>query len=141
MEINQYNEYGDISFDYEQIINDIIKVFEEEMQVTSDASLILVNEAKIQEINKMYRQKDYPTDVISFEDASEEGYIGDIFLCVDKVYSQAKEYGHSVEREFAFLLCHGLLHLLGYDHMSEEEEKEMFKMQDVILNKTKYRRM
>ena len=60
--------------------------------------------------------------------------LGDIFINVEAIRNQAKEYGHSIRREACFLFCHGLLHLMGYDHMTSEEEKEMFSLQDVILD-------
>lgn len=140
MEISLFNNYGDVSFDYETIIKDLETIFKEKMNCNKEASLILVNLEEIHKINKEYRHKDYPTDVISFED-HEDDYIGDIFICIEKVFEQALAYGHSNEREFAFLLCHGLLHLLGYDHLNPEDEKEMFEKQDEILNNTKYRRI
>ncbi len=107
------------------------------------ASIILLGEEDIHKLNKEYRNIDKPTDVISFalndhEDDYEklegENELGDIFINVQAVISQAEEYGHSLRREVCFLFTHGLLHLLGYDHMSEEEEKEMFQLQDVILD-------
>lgn len=104
-------------------------------------NVILVNEDKIHELNKTYRGVDRPTDVITFalEDNQDIVYedfrlLGDIYICVEKVISQAKEYGHSVKRELSFLTIHGFLHLLGYDHMDSEEEKIMFARQDEILN-------
>lgn len=108
-----------------------------------DVSIILVNDHEIHEINKSYRNIDRPTDVISFalKDSEDEimleeieAELGDIFISVDAVRKQAKEYGHSECREISFLCTHGLLHLLGYDHMNEEDEKEMFALQDVILD-------
>lgn len=113
------------------------------LQSTYCASVIFVDEKQIQQLNKEYRNIDKPTDVISFalkdqEDAYEqwekEEEIGDIFISVQAIVAQAKEYGHSVRREVCFLFTHGLLHLLGYDHGDEEEEKEMFQLQDVILD-------
>lgn len=106
-------------------------------------SLILVNDEEIHKINKEYRNIDRPTDVISFALLDEEdGYemvedvieMGDIFISVDAIQRQSESYGHSFEREFCFLLTHGILHLLGYDHMNEEDEKEMFRLQDEVLN-------
>lgn len=104
-------------------------------------NIIIVDSETIQEINKTYRGIDRITDVISFalednEDVVYEDFrlLGDIYICVDKIYSQAEEYGHSVLRELSFLTVHGFLHLLGYDHMSEEDEKVMFKRQEEILN-------
>ena len=87
-----------------------------------------------------YRNIDRPTDVISFAaiDSSsnrELGYeLGDIYISIDKVYEQAEAYNHSVMREFAFLVTHGTLHLLGYDHIEYDEEQVMFKKQDEVLS-------
>lgn len=104
-------------------------------------SVIIVDNKRIHEINKEYRGIDRPTDVISFalEDNKEFEFdhyrvLGDIYISIDKVKEQAKEYGHSEKRELAFLTIHGFLHLLGYDHMKEEEEKVMFKKQEEILD-------
>ena len=93
-------------------------------------------------MNKEYRGLDRPTDVISFEETDEEdeNYLGDIFICIDKVYEQAKSYEHSNEREFAFLLLHGILHLSGYDHIEKEDEIIMFNKQDELLEKLGFRR-
>ena len=104
-------------------------------------NVILVDEEKIHELNREYRGIDRPTDVITFalednEDIVYEDFrlLGDIYICLEKVYTQAEEYGHSVLRELSFLTIHGFLHLLGYDHMTEEDEKVMFKRQEEILN-------
>lgn len=104
-------------------------------------NVILVDEKKIHELNKEYRGIDRPTDVITFalEDTEDIVYedfrlLGDIYICLEKVYEQAEEYGHSVLRELSFLTVHGFLHLLGYDHMTEEDEKVMFKRQEEILD-------
>ena len=139
MIINLYNNLEEeIKFDYEGIINTFQKGLEEEKEV----SLILVSLEEIHRMNKEYRGLDRPTDVISFEETDEEdeNYLGDIFICIDKVYEQAKSYEHSNEREFAFLLLHGILHLSGYDHIEKEDEIVMFKKQDELLDKTIYRR-
>ena len=104
-------------------------------------NVIFVDNKKIHEINKEYRHIDRPTDVISFalEDNEEISFdfgrlLGDIYISVDKIKSQAKEYGHSEKREMAFLTIHGLLHLLGYDHMNKEDEEVMFGEQEAILD-------
>lgn len=104
-------------------------------------NVIIIDNEKIHEINKEYRNIDRPTDVISFalEDEKNENIegirlLGDIYISIDKVRSQAKEYDHSIIREICFLAVHGLLHLLGYDHMKEEDEKIMFKEQELILS-------
>jgi len=103
-------------------------------------SVIFVNEEEMHQINKQYRNIDRSTDVISFAEV-DSGYghlpyeLGDIFVNTDRVKSQADSYGHSEKREFAFLILHGMLHLLGYDHQTETDEKRMFALQDEILNR------
>ena len=103
-------------------------------------NIIFVSNDEIHRINKEYRDVDRVTDVISFalEDNSDIEYddfrlLGDIYIAIDVAYDQALEYNHSREREVCFLATHGLLHLLGYDHMEEEEEKEMFSLQEALL--------
>lgn len=106
-----------------------------------ELSLIIVDNQEIHQINQTYRGIDRPTDVISFalEDTTEimiEGMprmLGDIFISIDKIKEQAKEYQHSFQREFAFLFVHGLLHLLGYDHNDTKEQELMFEKQRQIL--------
>ena len=141
MKINLFNNYNkEIKFDYEKIIKDVESI--DDVDKDSELSLILVDSEEIHQMNKDYRGKDYVTDVISFEadDEEDEFYKGDIFLCIDKVYEQAEKYEHSNEREFAFLLVHGVLHLHGYDHIEEDDEKVMFAKQDEILDKLNYKR-
>ena len=102
--------------------------------------IIFVDSKMIHEINKTYRNVDRVTDVISFalEDNKtielDHRLLGDIYICIEKAEEQALEYGHSFLRELSFLTIHGLLHLLGYDHMEKEEEEIMFKKQEDILN-------
>ena len=105
-------------------------------------SFIFVDLDEIHHINKEYRKIDKPTDVISFAygDDYSNGLpyeLGDIFICKEKVFEQAQNYGHSSYRECAFLMTHGLLHLLGYDHMQPDDEKIMFTLQNEILNELK----
>jgi len=103
-------------------------------------NIIIVDNKKIREINRDYRNKDAYTDVISFalEDyddiKTEFRMLGDIYISIDKANGQAIEYNHSLLRELGFLSIHGLLHLLGYDHMKEDEEKIMFSKQKEILD-------
>lgn len=104
-------------------------------------NIILVDEEEIHSLNKEYRGVDRKTDVITFalEDNNsfknpEIRMLGDIYLCVPVAYEQAEIYGHSKVREVCFLATHGILHLLGYDHMNEEDEKEMFSLQEELLN-------
>ncbi|MBQ9071755.1 MAG: rRNA maturation RNase YbeY [Bacilli bacterium] len=103
-------------------------------------NIIIVDQEKIHEINREYRGKDSVTDVISFALEDDNTFIktdfrvlGDIYICIEKAHSQSLEYGHSFLREISFLTIHGLLHLLGYDHMEKEEEKIMFELQERIL--------
>lgn len=107
----------------------------------AEFNIIFVNNDRIKEINREYRKKDSVTDVISFAfednvDFVDDTYrlLGEIYISIDKAREQAVEYGHSELRELSFLAIHGLLHLLGYDHMEEEEEKIMIQKQEEILN-------
>lgn len=146
MEISVINQSGEPKWSrYKKDFVLIAKRCEEVLKRSkpSSVSIIFVDAEAIHEINKTYRKIDRSTDVISFalkdsEDAYEmmegEEELGDIFINVQAICEQAKEYGHSLRRECCFLFTHGLLHLLGYDHMEEAEEKEMFALQDVILD-------
>ena len=149
IEMSFYNETNYEKYNEEYFFN-LAQVIFNHLKLNNyfifDITIVTLDE--IHRINKEYRNIDRPTDVISFEADidedipfdEEDNYAGDIFLCIDKVYEQALSYGHSVEREFAFLLCHGVLHLHGYDHMNEEDEKKMFAKQEEILEKLNYRR-
>ncbi|MEN8701033.1 rRNA maturation RNase YbeY [Bacillus infantis] len=118
----------------------------ENVEAGSELSVTFVTNDRIQEINREYRDKDKPTDVISFamEELGEgeteiagEGIprvLGDIIISIQRTEEQAGEYGHSFERELGFLAVHGFLHLLGYDHETDEEEREMFGRQKDILD-------
>ena len=128
----------------EKYFEDIQHYYKETLKVLGnedekDASLIIVGRNRIHNINLQYRNIDRETDVISFAEIDYDGefgddsYLGDIFINVDRVKSQARKYGHSEKREFCFLFVHGMLHLNGYDHMTKEEEKEMFDLQDKII--------
>ncbi|WP_241243017.1 rRNA maturation RNase YbeY [Paenibacillus whitsoniae] len=128
-----------------------------------EVALTFVDDETIQELNKQYRGLDKPTDVLSFamsefgedelqiqyedgadDEAAEDGKadseafiepLGDIIISVPRAIAQAEEYGHSVDRELGFLFVHGFLHLIGYDHQTEDEEKAMFEKQEAILQK------
>lgn len=117
----------------------------EEFELDCEISLSLVTNDEIYEINKQFRNIDSPTDVLSFPqltfeegetaDVNENGEIvlGDIIISIDRAKEQAEEYGHSLERELAFLAVHSMLHLMGYDHMEQDEEEDMFRRQKEIL--------
>ena len=137
------NEVENFENNYEQDFTAIIEQALKTLGIEDDVevSCVLVDDERIHEINREYRQIDRSTDVISFamEDNDQfyvEGMprtLGDIFISVDHAKKQAEEYGHSLRREMCFLFTHGILHLLGYDHMTDEQEKEMFGLQDKIL--------
>lgn len=104
-------------------------------------NIIVVDKDTIQKLNREYRNKDSVTDVISFALEDDNTFIktdlrvlGDIYICLDRAKEQASEYGHSLLRELSFLSVHGLLHLLGYDHQTKEDESVMFGLQEMILN-------
>ena len=126
----------------EEVLNNYVNYLVEKLDLYNcEFNIILTTNKKIHKINKEYRNIDRETDVISFalEDNKDIEYtdfrlLGDIYISIDKCYSQALEYGHSRVRELCFLATHGILHLLGYDHMNEEDEKEMFGLQNKLLD-------
>ena len=140
----------------QKIVNAVLEY--EENEENYEVSISFVNDEEIQDLNKEYRGIDNATDVLSFpmmefdeEDESidageefeyieEELPLGDIVISIDRTKAQAEEYGHSFERELAFLLVHGMLHLLGYDHEEEKDEKVMMKTQEEILEMLKISR-
>ncbi|WP_100331606.1 rRNA maturation RNase YbeY [Bacillus xiapuensis] len=132
-----------------QLVEELLNLAAQKEGVAAgcEISVTFTDNERIQEINREYRGKDQPTDVISFalEEVGEDEVqiigaedqprmLGDIVISVSRAKEQAAEYGHSFERELGFLAVHGLLHLLGYDHMTEAEEKVMFAKQKEILN-------
>jgi len=148
----------ELDFDYEEVIKTVIsKTLEtENCPYETEVNVLLTGNEEIHEANKEFRGIDRPTDVLSFPmvdyevpsdfscvDENPESYLnpetdelllGDIMISVDKVYEQANEYGHSPKREFAFLIAHSMLHLLGYDHIDEAERKVMEEKQEAILD-------
>ena len=138
----ELNEFFDDINEYYKKTLDVLNIKDE-----MDLSLIIVGKTKIRNINRDYRNIDRVTDVISFANIDSDDYdylveeggvnLGDIFINVDRVKSQAKKYEHSIKREFMFLFVHGMLHLLGYDHMEKEDEKIMFSLQDKIIGELK----
>ncbi|SEK92037.1 probable rRNA maturation factor [Alkalibacterium pelagium] len=150
METIIYDETDKITEDMTGWIEDLLNVAAKKLSVEKNAevSITVVSNEKIREINREYRDKDKVTDVISFAIEDDEDDVlkefdmegitiprdlGDIFISYDKAVEQAEEYGHSVERELGFLMVHGFLHLNGYDHMTDEDEKRMFALQEEIL--------
>lgn len=140
---NEMNEEFD---KYEEIYQELMEKTFKKLNIKKDyeVDVNLIDNERIHEINREYRHVDRPTDVISFAfldhvdgEVTIKGDIptllGEIFISVDKAKEQANAYGHSLLREMSFLFVHGLLHLLGYDHMTKEEETVMFSLQEEIL--------
>lgn len=108
-----------------------------------ECNLIMIDDSRIHELNREYRQIDRPTDVITFalEDEKEcqaptdKRILGDIYISIETARRQAKDYGHSLEREVSFLTVHGFYHLLGYDHQIKEEAKVMMEKQEEVLRR------
>ncbi|MBQ2088852.1 MAG: rRNA maturation RNase YbeY [Lachnospiraceae bacterium] len=144
-------------FDYKEVAKQVIDMAldMEGFPFESEVDITLTDDAAIQEINKEFRQLDKSTDVLSFPlieyksagDFSDlenqddifnpetgEAMLGDIVISVEHVLKQAEEYGHSIKREYAFLIAHSMLHLMGYDHMTPPEAKVMEEKQENILN-------
>jgi probable rRNA maturation factor len=152
-------EYLDIdeNKEYENIIKKVIqKCFEEENLINSKmyVSITLTDPKNIHSINKQYRNVDKPTDVLSFpmfekeeldkkistQDFEHEDVLGDIIISIEKVKEQAEEYGHSFERELAYMVVHGFYHLMGYDHIEEADKIIMRPKEEKILSMLKIER-
>jgi len=140
---NEYeiNDLYNVDFNYDYLDKVIKRTLKHEKVKNACFSIIFVDNAEIQKINKEYRNIDKITDVISFafEDNNDLVYnnvrvLGDIYICIPRMIEQSESYGHSIKRELSFLIVHGILHLLGYDHMEKEDEKIMFARQELVLN-------
>ena len=153
----EFEEGASLPIEVEEVAKKVIEkaLDYEECPYETEINLILTNDDEIRKINKEQRNIDNSTDVLSFpmidyilpgdfsgiEDHIEEYFnpetgellLGDIVISADKVIEQSEKYGHSIEREFAFLVAHSMLHLFGYDHMEPKEAKIMEKKQDEIL--------
>ena len=143
--------------EYNKIITEVLtECFKEEKinNTPFSISVTLTDLEKIQSINKEHRNIDKPTDVLSFPMFEKEelqelitkketilpDVLGDIVICIPKVEEQAVEYGHSFNRELAYMLVHGFYHIMGYDHIKEEDKLEMRPKEEVILNRLKIQR-
>ncbi len=152
--ISYHDETSTLESNDFKLVEDILKMAARIEEVTGnpELSITFVNTDRIQAINHQYRMINQPTDVISFafEETSDEELeivgadipriLGDIIISVPIARQQANEYNHSFQRELGFLIVHGFLHLLGYDHQSEQDEKQMFQKQKDILDKYGLRR-
>ncbi|QDO91418.1 rRNA maturation RNase YbeY [Dolosigranulum pigrum] len=151
MIVELYDEQQTLTDELTQMVQDILAYAADYLELEENCamSVIIVDNEEIQNINREYRQKDAVTDVISFaleesvveddfpaiqEVMDESRELGDIFVSFQRAQEQAVEYGHSFKRELGFLVVHGFLHLNGYDHMTDEEEVEMFDLQRDILD-------
>lgn len=149
----QFNTEFDVKDIYKRVVDTVLEYFG--CPYDCEINLLFVNNDEIKEINNETRGIDAPTDVLSFPniefekegnfdsfDESQDCFepdtgeliLGDIVLSVDKIISQANEYGHSILREYAFLICHSMLHLIGFDHIEEDDRKVMEKYQEDIMN-------
>lgn len=149
MELDFQTTFSELS-SFEEEYKRLLKKTLHHLNVGDDVivSVSFVDNEFIHQMNRDYRHIDRPTDVISFafldgeanplellKDNKSPVCLGDIYISIEKARQQADEYGHPLKRELQFLFVHGLLHLLGFDHMTEEDEKVMFALQDEILNK------
>lgn len=144
-------EYLDIepNEEYKKLINKVLTEcfrVENMLEYNLYISIILTNPENIRKLNKEYRNIDKETDVLSFpmfekneidslKNLNHEEALGDIVVSIEKVASQAEEYGHSFERELAYMVVHGFYHLMGEDHIKEEDKKVMREKEEVVLNK------
>ncbi len=150
----QINYEGiDQNIEYENTINEVLDACFNEEKLNNRKlyiNIILTTPENIKQINKQYRNVDNETDVLSFPmfekdeiekiDNNIEEVLGDIVISIARVEEQAKEYGHSFTRELAYMVVHGFYHIIGYDHIEEEDKKQMRKKEEVILNKLNIRR-
>ncbi|MDR4925539.1 MULTISPECIES: rRNA maturation RNase YbeY [Bacillales] len=145
--IDLMDETNEVTEEAQRLVESILQFAarKENIEKDTELSVTFVDNDRIREINKEYRHKDSATDVISFalEEMGEDEVeivgaemprmLGDIIISIERTKEQAEEYGHSFDRELGFLALHGFLHLLGFDHMNEEDEKVMFTKQKEIL--------
>jgi len=134
-----------ITSSMEQVLKSVLQKTAEiyEIEPQTEVSIVLANDEYIHQLNRQYRGKDCPTDVLSFAlnegeeveviDGPAEVLLGDIIISLETTARQAQEYGHSLERELAYLTVHGMLHLLGFDHMTEEDKQEMRQEEEYVL--------
>ena len=139
MKTNIVNYFNDVS--YQDVIESVTTAAMTKLNLSSDHSLtiILTDDDYMQQLNRTYREKDVPTDVLTFPDGTLH-HLGDVFISMETCERQRMEYGHSFERELGFLVAHGLLHTLGYDHHTPEEEAIMMPLQESILQQAMLRR-
>jgi len=150
MNINiNYENEAFVNADYEKVIERVCQeaAIVYGLGANAEISILLCHNEYIHQLNKQYRQIDRPTDVLSFAlnegqdvdyDGPDANLLGDIIISLEKVDEQAAEYGHSRERELAYLTIHGMLHILGYDHMEPDDKAEMRHEEEFILQRLGY---
>ncbi len=141
MEIDIYNETKENLEEELKTVHEVLVHGLKKLNIDEAIfNVIIVNNDYIHKLNKEYRNIDRETDVITFALEDDKTFnpeiriLGDVYISIDKAKSQSVEYGHSLLRELCFLAVHGMLHLLGYDHMNKEDEEEMFGLQEEILD-------
>lgn len=134
MKVEFINQYGALPDWLPQVTAEVAAAFTLSKQA---ATVVIIRNDYMTELNAGYRGKPGPTDVLSFPD-DEAGYAGDIFIAWDVLVAQSGRFGKTLKGEYAFLLSHGMLHLLGYDHLEKDEEAEMLAVQAKYLSKTAY---
>lgn len=147
MEIEIFNETN-VNLEKElKVVKNVLRHGLEKLKINEAIfNVIIVNNDYIHKLNKEYRHIDRETDVITFALEDDKTFnpdiriLGDIYISIDKAKSQSEEYNHSLLRELSFLAVHGMLHLLGYDHMKKDDEKVMFKLQEEILDEMDIKR-
>ena len=137
--INNKQDIIELDAQLMELISAVAKrTAEEEGCQKGELSIAFVDNKEIHNLNKEYRKVDSPTDVLSFP--MDQEILGDVIISVERAKSQANEYGHSLQRELCYLLTHGILHLLGYDHKNKVEREEMRKKEEGILAEFKLAR-
>lgn len=153
MIINQQNKI-DFTREMQQLIKKVVNTVEnlENLPENTEVSIVIVDNSYMQELNHIYRGQNCPTDVLSFamnelgEDEPDFDYdeginlLGDIIVSLEQAMVQCEEYGHSLERELGYLVTHGMLHLIGYDHETEDEQKTMRQLEERVMNLVKLER-
>lgn len=147
MEIEIFNETNVNLSEELKVVKNVLRHGLEKLKINEAIfNVIIVNNDYIHKLNKKYRHIDRETDVITFALEDDKTFnpdiriLGDIYISIDKAKSQSEEYNHSLLRELSFLAVHGMLHLLGYDHMKKDDEKVMFKLQEEILDEMDIKR-
>jgi probable rRNA maturation factor len=137
MKVNVYDQTGQRNGRIKKLMKKLFKPVAD----PSSFEIIFVDDEEIRRLNRDFRTIDRVTDVLSFPNDDDETSLGDVFIDLEQANRQAKDYGHSFEREVGFLAVHGYLHLQGYDHLREEDERVMKQEQERILKKAKLERM